>query len=784
MTLTESDASDPVDLRTWTAIQSTADGGQPRLRLRLAGPAALLPLRLEAGLAGPLRRRTSLAIGTYAYDVEAIDLDGDDLELSLVTRPDGMTIDPASGLILWPVDASHVGTHDVTVRVEDGRGGSDEQSFTVEVLAPAAPTPAPTATATPTPTPTPEPTATPQPTVTEPARCPFGPPFEVRPNGNPWLAGMPDGSRDGSDGAPDESPTQAIGLALVPGTVLRFYETGCASVGPGGCNGTPDGNPSGLVNRSPVNGIGGVTGVPTMALMGVFLDDRQPDTWPAPDPLDFRAPPTSLGTSFTTLAPALKQPFFIGDGLTGTQTGVRQEFVVPEGATRLYVGPEDGFGWYNNSGSTVVTIEGACVDRPFAAPDVFELPVGETLDVPPPGVRANDFEPEGQAITAMLVDPPAAGELVLAADGSFTFVPPGPGALGTTRPLDAVVEWEKSVSELEPNSLGVGGPIAVADVNGDGVPDVIAVTGMSSGADVLRAVSGNGRAFTQRVSLVRGFGVTASPSSELAAGNAATRAIDGDTTTAWRTANNDAAPALEITFPGPVSVREIQLLAHPNLANTRDFATVRIRLFNILGDFVYDSGPVAAATAGGYVEHKIGYDVIGVERVALELTTTGSGSHGLAEVAVLGDGLEVGPELWTVTSPALRIAAGAGVAVCDIDLDNLPEIVTINESARLVAFDNEGALLWRGDTAGGTGRGNNGAGMHAVVVDLDGDGLPEVLPGSTRTAQTARSTGAPPRPTASPRSRTSTATASRRSWWSRRGTCTCSSTTAPSRGVR
>ena len=44
--------------------------------------------------------------------------------------------------------------------------------------------------------------------------------------------------------------------------------------------------------------------------------------------------------------------FFIGDGMG---TGGVQEFVVPVGATRLFMGGMDGFGWYNNTGSFEVS---------------------------------------------------------------------------------------------------------------------------------------------------------------------------------------------------------------------------------------------------------------------------------------------------------------------------------------------------------------------------------------------------------------------------------------------
>src|SRR5690606_41230992 len=43
--------------------------------------------------------------------------------------------------------------------------------------------------------------------------------------------------------------------------------------------------------------------------------------------------------------------------------------------------------------------------------------------VPAPGVLANDTDPNGDPLTAQLVDGPANGTLVLNPDGSFTYTP-------------------------------------------------------------------------------------------------------------------------------------------------------------------------------------------------------------------------------------------------------------------------------------------------------------------------------------------------------------------------
>lgn len=76
-----------------------------------------------------------------------------------------------------------------------------------------------------------------------------------------------------------------------------------------------------------------------MFLAGVFTGTGAPPL-PAPAILDFSS--TALTTSFSQLAPLLHQSFYIGDGLTGTGTGAMQTFLVPDGATHLYLGIIDG----------------------------------------------------------------------------------------------------------------------------------------------------------------------------------------------------------------------------------------------------------------------------------------------------------------------------------------------------------------------------------------------------------------------------------------------------------
>jgi hypothetical protein len=172
-----------------------------------------------------------------------------------------------------------------------------------------------------------------------------------------WLAGMPNGSNNGSDSAPAHSPVLVGGLTLIPGTPLTFtnaiggvlHTPGCSTSAPfSGCS-PIDGSTFFDHSGGDSNGIGALR-APINSLLGVFLGPQQPDATPAPGGLNFQ----TLGLDLETLSPELKQPFFIGDGHTAGD--VEQQFFVPGGATRLYLGTMDGFGWFNNTGAITVTV--------------------------------------------------------------------------------------------------------------------------------------------------------------------------------------------------------------------------------------------------------------------------------------------------------------------------------------------------------------------------------------------------------------------------------------------
>lgn len=103
-------------------------------------------------------------------------------------------------------------------------------------------------------------------------------------------------------------------------------------------------------------------------LVGVFLTDLPPSL-PAPTALNYWEDMTT---------PELQQLFIIGASL--------EDIAIPEGATRLFLGYFDGFGWYNNSGSVEVTATLDCISaviniKPGSYPNSINTCSGGTTPV-------------------------------------------------------------------------------------------------------------------------------------------------------------------------------------------------------------------------------------------------------------------------------------------------------------------------------------------------------------------------------------------------------------------
>jgi len=176
---------------------------------------------------------------------------------------------------------------------------------------------------------------------------------------NPYLAGLIAGTSSYRDRAPEQSPVLTE-LFLGGATYVTFAATGGVQHHPFRPPLFDPPNGSTLVKHSSEHGISEAS-LPIDCLLGVFLGDDLPDSSPAPPPISYH----STGWNFVSLEPQLKQIFFIGKGEvtrradSGKKEVVARQFLVPKGATRLYLGVMDEYEWNNNEGyfDVVVTLE-------------------------------------------------------------------------------------------------------------------------------------------------------------------------------------------------------------------------------------------------------------------------------------------------------------------------------------------------------------------------------------------------------------------------------------------
>lgn len=183
---------------------------------------------------------------------------------------------------------------------------------------------------------------------------------------DPYLAGMPPRTASShGDRVPEESPV-LVKVSLLRAASVTFAASGGVKHDPNDPLDSPNGFQQ--VRHEPENGISAIM-APIDSLVGVFLDDNPPDASDAPAPINFQR----IRWDFVTLEPKLKQVFYIGNGTTKARLGghkkepVSRTFIVPQGATRLYLGTMDAYEWNNNQGAFDVVVS---VTRTVAESDI------------------------------------------------------------------------------------------------------------------------------------------------------------------------------------------------------------------------------------------------------------------------------------------------------------------------------------------------------------------------------------------------------------------------------
>ena len=171
---------------------------------------------------------------------------------------------------------------------------------------------------------------------------------------NIFASGRPTATGSAPAGGGAGTLPTLVGFTSPTGASFRFNSvTGIVNCcgGPAPQNTGPDGAviPGVFQPDTDVNSFAGIAGLQftsrQMFLVGVFLNDNVPAD-PAPTRLTYG----TTGDTAAQYSPGLNQTFFIGDGLTGTGAGNIQVFFSPVGATRLFLGFVDAFGYFGDPG--------------------------------------------------------------------------------------------------------------------------------------------------------------------------------------------------------------------------------------------------------------------------------------------------------------------------------------------------------------------------------------------------------------------------------------------------
>lgn len=144
--------------------------------------------------------------------------------------------------------------------------------------------------------------------------------------------------------------------------------------------------------------------------------------------------PNVLDNDFDPMYDELSVVSFDGSGMIGTlaSNGDGTFTYDPQGAldylnegeqvleTFSYV---SGDGVYTDTAQVYILVVGVD-DPPVAGDDFYSTRNDRTLTVDAPGVMVNDYDPEGEPVTAYLGADPSVGILSFLSDGAFAYIPP------------------------------------------------------------------------------------------------------------------------------------------------------------------------------------------------------------------------------------------------------------------------------------------------------------------------------------------------------------------------
>ena len=282
------------------------------------------------------------------------------------------------------------------------------------------------------------------------------------------------------------------------------------------------------------------------------------------------------------------------------------------------------------------------------------------------------------------------------------------------------------------NSVSPWSEPAVGDLDGDGIPEIVAVH--SDGNHLIAFTPASGEVQGNLTQLVQPLTFNASstnPSFPPAL------AADGNLNTEWLTVNIAAgtSPFYELAFPQNVEVSELRMFGSRHLTVGHDIFAGKFELFAADGTLLFDSGEVSLPSPDQDATVPVP-NVAGVRRVRFTATAHEIPEPGFAELEVIGSAIlpaNVGRVLWVSDAHTqstffngATVVTGA-VAIANLDGAGAPEIIV-----GAAVYDADGKLLGDGASLGGTSGGSPvKRSAISVVSDIDLDGVPEIVAGPT-----------------------------------------------------
>ena len=627
----------------------------------------------------------------FTYPAAATDPDGDAVSLSFVSGPLAMTFAPSTGVVSWLPPGT--GAFNVVLRATDSKSATATQTFTV-VVARAANRP-------------------PHLTPIGNRRIPAGVPFRLE-----LSADDPD-----------------------PGDLLMFsLDSGPAGASvAGGVRWTP-----GLSDLGTHTFAVRVRDAAGAADTGSFtVEVVASDGAPVLDPIEDGA--TTTGALFLrTITASDPNP---GDALTFSRvSGPSGLAVTPAGQLswtpgaaqlgdhRVTVMVTDASGLADVASFNVSVGVPPLPQAPVARDDRFAVRRGATLGVPPPGVLANDDDPNGLPLSAQLVTTTARGALSLGVDGAFTYTP-NPSLPAGTQPALAFTHSLPAFSVTNSQPL-------VVDLDGDGRPEIVYLAQGAFATRRLVAVHGKDGSTAWAINAYDSAG---SPKIELCAAfcELAAGDLDGDGRPEILAVHSDSEDAnglrrkiMAFNADGTTRWTSDDIVDGTNVLSTTGLFDMAVA--DLDGDGAPEIVTVhqgkAPATPAGVISEDLVTVFNGAGHIKWTVRVPGraSGRHlvvsdidvdGSPDILIGGATLNAnGTIKWNVknsTPTSIR-----DVAVGNLDDDPFAEIVYTDNFQGLSRYEHNGTKTW-----GGVKQPSLSDYSIPTIGDVDGDGRAEIIRG-------------------------------------------------------